>query len=73
MRKMAWCAGALLLFGVGSARAQVDQYPGTAGTIIPVGDSAWSATAARTVGSGNSVVQVTLGVTNTSKTLEAAP
>jgi len=61
MRKMAWWAGVVLLLGVGSARAQVEQYPGTAGTVIPIGDSAWSATAARTVGSGNSVVQAEVG------------
>ena len=61
MRKVLWCAAAVLLLGSGAARAQVEQAPGTAGTIIPIGDTAWSATAGRTVGSGNSVVQAEMG------------
>ena len=61
MRTMAWCAAAVLVLAAGAARAQVDQYPGTAGTIIPIGDTTWSATAGRTVGSGNSVVQAEAG------------
>jgi hypothetical protein len=61
MRTMAWCAAAVLLLGVGAARAQVEQYPGAAGTLIPIGESSWSATAGRTVGSGNSVIQAEAG------------
>ena len=61
MRKVLWCAAAVLLLGSGAARAQVEQAPGTAGSIIPIGDTAWSATAGRTVGSGNSVVQAEMG------------
>ena len=61
MRTMVWWAAAVLVLVAGVARAQVDQYPGTAGTIIPIGDTAWSATAGRTVGSGNSVVQAEVG------------
>lgn len=60
MRTVAWWAAALLLFA-GAARAQVEQYPGTAGTIIPIGETGWSATAGRTVGSGNSVIQAEAG------------
>ncbi|HEX9603071.1 MAG TPA: hypothetical protein VF973_04910 [Myxococcales bacterium] len=61
MRKILWWAAAVLLLGAGAARAQVEQYPGTAGTIIPIGDTAWSATAGHTVGSGNNVVQAEAG------------
>ncbi len=61
MRKILWWAAAVLLLEAGAARAQVEQYPGTAGTIIPIGDTAWSATAGRTAGSGNSVVQAEAG------------
>jgi hypothetical protein len=61
MRTMAWWVAAALLLAAGAGRAQVEQYPGTAGTIIPIGDTAWSATAGRTVGSGNSVLQVEAG------------
>ena len=61
MRTMAWWAAAVLVLAAAAARAQVEQYPGTAGTIIPIGDTAWSATAGRTIGSGNSVVQAEVG------------
>ena len=61
MRTMAWWAAAALLVAASAGRAQVEQYPGTAGTIIPIGDTAWSATAGRTVGSGNSVLQAEAG------------
>jgi len=61
MRKLAWWAAAALLAAAGAGRAQVEQYPGTAGTIIPIGDTNWSATAGRTVGSGNSVLQAEAG------------
>lgn len=61
MRTMAWWAAAALLLAASAGRAQVEQYPGTAGTIIPIGDTAWSATAGRTVGSGNSVLQAEAG------------
>src|SRR5262249_4283433 len=60
MRTIVWCAAAVLLLGSGAARAQVEE-PGTVGTIIPVGDTAWSATAGRTVGFGNSVLQAEVG------------
>jgi hypothetical protein len=55
-----WTA-AILLLAAGSARAQVEQYPGTAGSIIPIGEAGWTATAGRTVGSGNSVIQAEAG------------
>jgi hypothetical protein len=61
MRTVALWAAAALLFFAGAGRAQVEQYPGTASTIIPVGESGWSATAGRTVGSGNSVIQTEAG------------
>jgi hypothetical protein len=62
MRTMVWWAAAVLVLAAATAaRAQVEQYPGTAGTIIPIGDTAWSATAGRTVGSGNSVLQAEAG------------
>ena len=61
MRTMGWWAAAVLVLAAGAARAQVEQYPGTAGTIIPIGDTAWSATAGRTIGSGNSVLQAEAG------------
>ncbi|HWE25573.1 MAG TPA: hypothetical protein VG496_16675 [Myxococcales bacterium] len=61
MRKVAWWAAAVLLGWAGTARAQVEQYPGTAGTYIPIGETGWTATAARTVGSGNSVIQAEAG------------
>lgn len=60
MRTM-WAA-AVLLLAAGAAGAQVEQqYPGTAGSIIPIGEAGWSATAGRTVGSGNSVLQAEAG------------
>jgi len=59
--RMTWAAALLLLVGR-AGRAQVEtQYPGTAGSIIPIGESAWSATAGRTVGSGNSVLLAEAG------------
>lgn len=61
MRTTGWCAAAVLFLATGAARAQVEEYPGTAGTIIPIGDTAWSATAGRTVGSGNSVLGAEMG------------
>src|SRR5438132_12575236 len=61
MRTAAWWAAAVLLVAAGAGRAQVEQYPGTAGTIIPIGETGWSATAGRTVGSGNSVLQAEAG------------
>ena len=61
MRTMAWWAAAVLLLAAGAGQAQVEQYPGTAGTIIPIGETGWSATAGRTVGSGNSVIQAEAG------------
>ena len=62
MRTIAWWAAAVLVLAAGATRAQVDQqYPGTAGTIIPAGETSWSATAGRTVGSGNSVLQAEAG------------
>jgi hypothetical protein len=59
MRTMMWAAAALLM--TAGARAQVEQYPGTASTIIPIGEGGWTATAGRTVGSGNSVIQAEAG------------
>ena len=61
MRTVAWWAAAVLLVAAGAGRAQVEQYPGTAATIIPIGDTGWNATAGRTVGSGNSVIQAEAG------------
>jgi len=61
MGKILWSAAAVLLLGGAAARAQVEQYPGTAGTIIPIGDTDWSTTAGRTVGSGNNVLQAEAG------------
>ena len=56
-----WVA-ALLLLGAAAARAQVsNEFPGTAGSVIPIGDGAWSATAAQTVGAGSSVLQAEAG------------
>src|SRR5438132_820617 len=37
MRTMAWWAAAVLLLAAGAGQAQVEQYPGTAGTISPIG------------------------------------
>jgi hypothetical protein len=59
--RITWAA-AVLLLAAGSARAQVEtQYPGTASSIIPIGEAGWTATAGRTVGSGNSVIQAEAG------------
>ena len=61
MRTILWCAAAALLLGSGAVRGQVAEEPGTVGTLIPIGDRAWSATAGRTVGSGNNVLQGEIG------------
>ena len=61
MRTVAWWSAAALLVAAGSGRAQVEAYPGTSGTIIPIGEAGWSATAGRTVGSGNNVLQTEAG------------
>jgi hypothetical protein len=56
-RRMSWAAGGLVaLFCCASAQAQLVET-----SIQPVGVGDWSATAGRTVGSGNSVLQAEAG------------
>jgi hypothetical protein len=55
-RREIWAAGVLALGVAGSARAQIVET-----SIEPVGDANWTATAGRTVGRGNSVVQAEAG------------